>query len=484
MFRGIISNTPWSSRSNVEVFKGIPYHSENEDESLISTLRALLFPRLPEFNPKTDKPPILIYTTDISINTSLSDNRVIQQCRDAAVVSENYLCFIGVRDDRHNRDEEKKDAFELMESLNFSGFKEVERVKVFFQKTIKVRCFINPEIKTTVVYYEKKGMDTQHYLQCVIPVYLPWYFQEHPINPEGDPDEFALITSLRLKTKDEYLAALNKLAEKYDIADRKADIMLRGFGNSWAVGARDSLKRQITDKRGKIETKQKEVAALLIDIRNQEVKLIGIEARIKNSQDEFADYFKGNKSLEFVEVSETRIEFLVKTYLEFYDEELADKCIRNTDSSVYDETPWTFEATELLFRAIFIDKKYKIRITAAYYLDIGCYEVRGISGYCFPLGFNYMPNTHIQNYHCLGGYEENMIEALKNNDMITAVELCCASARSLNFADGTVMEHFVPDLLNYKNPCIELDDGSIVTATEALNKLKGTEESHEKEAEE
>lgn len=466
MFRNTINDTPWSARLD-QVYKNIPYHEDSStaDVSLISTVRALLYPRLPEGS------LFKVISTARTIGTSYSDDRIINEIEDVIPSNiANSLFFIGLKDDRKIRNDDAKAAtLCASENLSLDGYKEVEKVRVFFQKTMGVACFINPEIKSTIIIYDRKGLDTYHYLQCVIPVCMPWFFAEKPVSPD-DADEYALIASLRQKTQDDYVKALSILADRYDIASKKSEVMLADFGKSWASKEKRILTDKIKNLNEKIEDYQRIISEYLREIRERQLKLVGVEAQLSTSGNEFAAYFSSNKSLELVDAEDGRLTFIAKGYFEFYDEELAKTVINNDDSAIY-ETSHDSVDVEKLFTAIFIDHKMRLRSCAAYTLNIAEYSVSGRDGWRFPTGFTYFPNTHIQSYHCLGDYRESMIEALKNNDMITATELCGASVRSLNFADTTVMERLVNDLFSSRMACVELPDGKLMTVKEAIEYL-------------
>lgn len=85
-----------------------------------------------------------------------------------------------------------------------------------------------------------------------------------------------------------------------------------------------------------------------------------------------------------------------------------------------------------------------------------------------------MPNTHINEYSCMGNYQTTINKLLASHDYIGALEQCVASCKSLNWGDSTVMSAFVTTLWGgnrTNNRCIELPDGRVVKPIGAIKWL-------------
>ena len=68
-------------------------------------------------------------------------------------------------------------------------------------------------------------------------------------------------------------------------------------------------------------------------------------------------------------------------------------------------------------------------------------------------------------------------DLMQRHDYIMALEQCIASTRSLNFADSTVLGHFVNISINGSSSvrCLELPNGSVVKSDDAIKWLKEQE---------
>lgn len=225
-----------------------------------------------------------------------------------------------------------------------------------------------------------------------------------------------------------------------------------------------------------------------------DIERLGLICDIKNKKDkdgQIAEYFKCNKALVLLEAGKDTITFGVKTYLEYYDEDNVRAILNNPASFVYENTP-SDEDIKMLLEAIFIEQKLKLRVCAAYELSLAG-NVRGkTSVFAEPEFRNeagelvYMPNAHIQEYHCLGTYLAPINKCIADGDYIGAIEQCVASAQSLNFNDPSakiLIEALFAVRKNRisSNKCIELPDGSVVRPKEAIEAIKYLKESAESE---
>jgi len=139
---------------------------------------------------------------------------------------------------------------------------------------------------------------------------------------------------------------------------------------------------------------------------------------------------------------------------------------------------------------IFVEEEPRLRIKfcAAYRFDLNG-NVSPLQGHNFSYDFaDCMPNTHINQYGCMGNYSRTINELLKRRDYIGALEQCIASCKSLNWGDSAVMGGFMETMWggnSVNNRCIELPDGRVVKPAEAIAWLEQQEaNTNEQETEE
>ena len=476
MFANILNETPLTSRGANDYFRHIRGSSWLNDVSFVTTLRALLADRMQEgetlqffleekywsCTPDAVRDKSKIISSSCGEYLNMSDFLTV-------VVMQSYA-------------ESWLDYMEKNFETLCEGWHRVEKVTAFFRKVFRIHCFVNPDRKGTILFVETLNEQKMHYLQCGIPTFVPWYIDRKKL----DEKEIELLRSLCERTPDKYQELISEIAEKYDFEKLWIQRMLRDFESSYE---RDRLDRARSDLRSIIDTLASlndRIAAQLQAKRDQEITIMGLEAKVAEAGDvsEIMDYFLTNKCLSLRAVEGTRMDFVVKTTLDYFDEDLAQRSIANDHSSVYRyfNTAEKRAAMRMLLHAIFIERTLKIRFCAAYSFDIAG-TVRGHQGYRFGTEYaTYMANPHIDRYRCLGDYQYTIAECLQNHDYIGALEQAVASCRSLNFGDSCVMEEFsnvMSGNSSKNNRCILLPDGKIVNPSEAIRWLKEQQKSND-----
>ena len=364
----------------------------------------------------------------------------------------------------------------------------MEKVTDFFRKTFYSMCFVNPKKKQVVIFVDSLNTRKMHYLQCAIFAFLPWYF-----DPKAgvSQDEMELIQSLREKTPESYERCMAKIASKYDFRSVRIRSLLSGFETRFDKMELDRVSRTIMDLNRSMDDLSRKFAEKLRQKNEADIRYMGIQQKIENSTDEseIMEYFLCNKKLIIEDVDDSALSFVCSDYLTYFDEDMAKRFIENERSYLYrpDGRDMSHivskEDMKKLATAIFIDQTLKMKLCAAYLLELNG-RVRGIRSHSYPTECNVcMPNPHIDRYDCLGNYERAINECLRNNDYVGAVEQCIASCKSLNFADSIVMGVFVNRLYGRdgysNNKCIELPDGRCVNAVDAVAWMKEQESVNE-----
>jgi len=477
MFRATIQSTSLNTNTANNCFSNIYGESFRGDISFLATLRALVAPRL-----KSGEEINLRFTQSDYTATTVSENtplRIIHAMFDPGYYVNGSII---IHNCCNSKQTDNYACLKVAESSfcdTFKGFHRLEKVTHFFKKSFYTVCFIHPEKRKVVIFVDRLDMKKLHYLQCAIFAFLPWYF-----NPEDgvSADEMELIQSLRENSPEKYEECIAKIASKYDFRTEEIKRLLTGFEERFDRFELDRVKRKIQDLLHDIDNYNDRISRCLIDKNNYEIKILGLETKIaQGGSSEIMEYFLCNKKLVLYNVTDKELEFGVKDYLSYYDEDMAKRIIDNMSSYVYHpgcncENIISKDDMKQLMYEIFINQTLKMRVCAAYRFTLG-ESVRGIQGYNYGHECEkYIPNAHIDSYRCLGNYERAINNCLKNHDYIGAIEQSIASCKSLNFGDGAVMKEFMKHIYGYggysHNKCIELPDGTVVTAKEASEWLK------------
>ncbi len=476
MFRQSITSTPLNDDVANSYFSNIRGDAYRNDNSMVVSLRALIHKRMPA----EDSIIVRFDGCDYSIDDIVNDNDAFAKRLAGYIPDENGTYYIhDVRGD----EETIVAAFNVLEQrfteIN-EGWNHMEKIKIFYSKSFNVLCFTHPETKRVAIFIAKLDTRKLHYLQCSIFASLPWYY-----NPQDGISELemTLVKSLRERTNEAYLNTVSTLADTFDLRQFRIKYLLNGFESKYERREMDRLRREITNCINSINRYNEEIGVMLKQKNDHELKLLGIETKIGREGDtsEIMEYFMCNKRLVLEAVTDDYMYFAVRDYITYFDEDAAARMIDNKSSYIYAGMSRYMEPEKMekLMRAVFIDQILKIRTCAAYRFSLNG-SVYPEQSHNFGSEFDgYLPNTHIDNYGCMGNYTRTINELLCKNDYIGALEQSIASCKSINFSDSTVMQRFMKILYgqdsSYSNKCIELPDGTVVNSEDAVAWLEAQE---------
>ena len=469
MFKQSVSSTMLTSDAAHMFFPHITGETFGSDNTFLSTIRALVAPRMPDGE-------------SVHLSFGRSDYNAASISETSAKRMVEAICGNMYRGNGQiyvhnlaNREEANNIAnIELLKRQFcevYKGWQFHEKISTFYQKSFKVICFINPETKSASLFVEQLNLQKLHYLQMSILAFLPWYFDTEKGMNEA---EMALVYSLRERSSANYEACIAELAKQYDFEAGRIKRLLTGFETKYEKRERDRVQRDISS----IDRSLKDLDVRFADYIKRRndllIHLLGLEQRIaEGAPSELMEYFLCNRKLYLEDITDSSMSFAVRDYLSYFDEDAAQTYINNQNSRLYEGCSSSFTKKDMkkLLTAIFIDQTLKIRFCAAYYFDLNG-TVSAAYHHRFGVEFNgFKPNPHIDEFECMGNYKRTVNEALTRRDYITALEQCIASAKSLNLHDGAVIGRFISQFTQHSGAsykAIELPDGKIVSPKEAI----------------
>lgn len=484
MFGATISQTPLTTPVADRYFKNISGDAVGGDVSFVATLRALVAPRMS----KEDR---LHFRYCRAAYTATE----LETARPRTVIRSVYMADDAKGDLRVCSVDGQEDGNELLFNLIREHFEEVYpeytrlgKVHDFYRNSFDVECFVDVEKKNTIVFIERTTIKRLHYLEVSVLAFLPWYF-----NPEdGVSDlEMDLLYSLKEKTKTKYEYCIAKIAEQYDFRSEVIRDILEGFETRTERIRAEQLEETIKQIDAKIDRLRSDMAQELYARNEKCIILHGLNLKIENTHEdsELMEYFMCNKTLVLQSGDDTFITFSVKDYVEYFDRDMAKTVVENYGSYVYpagESTYHDISAYEMrrLMTELFVEEspRLRLRMCAQYKFRIGMY-VEGIKRATYPWEcVECMPNPHIEEYSCLGNYEVEINDCIREHDYVGAIEQCVASCKSLNFCDDPVMRSFMRYMYSdgtHNNKCIETPDGQVLTPAGAIAWLKEQDDADE-----
>lgn len=476
MFVKTISGTPFTTGMADQSFNNIPKLQFRGDESWTATARALLGNR----------------ANGVMLETALNQTYYKQDQVESPNVkvdlnhkktTKNIFSVCSIR---FSDDETREKYFALADS--FFEKEKVSRlvdVEMFLKKVCQTRIYIDEKKHNTFIICV--GLNTQkwHLLQAVIPRLMPWYF---PKEGEGSLDELELELLRSLTGNDDavYMTVLQKLADRYDFRTTYIKNLFDEFESKIYNQKIKQMDNTINDLLSAMNGTLREYEGYMKEYRKVQTMRFGLLAQQKECGGcgELTDYILSNKQVDIKDVVGTKIDFVVRSYIDNFDPDIFEILVGNDRGAFYvdyyNEREYDGPDTEdkrTLMKAIFDTGKVKLRVCAAFTIDSAIGSGHGCRDYAFRSEYDtYTPNQHIQHYACLGNNAPHIDRALRDNDYITAIEQCISVTRNMNMAEPNTISLFMRRIYNDLQKCLELPDGSIVDANEAVEWLKKQEE--------
>jgi hypothetical protein len=348
-----------------------------------------------------------------------------------------------------------------------------EDLRVFYARKMNALFYTDNAKRNTVIFVDKLALKHFHALQMMIPKYLPSLFADNPLTEA----ETALLKSTGNNSAVEYETLIEEFSKDIDIRTEIIRTKLAGFETVFERIRVDEVKNEISAYQLDYNHYVSMMREMADKIQDRKYILAGLECDIKQhtGDSELMEYFMCNKNLSIIKVTGTVLEFIAHGYADIYDADAFEQYVENHSGYMYSNINLdiTKNQMEMLYRAIFSEGWYKLRICAAYTADIRN-GLKGLKYYQFPLeSSDYFPNPHIQQYGCIGTYAGRFQEYMQKKDYVGAIDQAVVSARNLNFYDSTVMSAFANTLSHSAIKCIEKPDGTLLTPLEAITGLEG-----------
>ena len=438
------------------LFDNISAQNYAADQSFTATLRAILHKRLPG-GESVRLALVPIFRTPIS-------PEIIRQKLDGQGWGTGCNIRIVYAQDPSR-------GTQLLEAVQdgFEGYEPQEDLRIFHIKKLNGLFYIGGS--SCIIFLDSLDLRKYHALQMMIPKYLPKLFADAPLTAE----EADLLKSLGLRNQSEYARLIEEFAQKLDMRTEMIKSRLRDFETVFERERIGQIEQEIQRYQGEYQSALTNLRNISSCIQLQQITLAGLQCRVNQDHDsELMEYFLCNKNISVIKVSGTSLEFVVHGYADVFDEEAFDTYAGNSNSFLYSSVS-NPEGMAQLYRAIFSENLYKLRICAAYKADMKN-TLTPVMGYNFPPeSCHYLPNPHIQQYGCIGGYSQRFAEYMARRDYVGAIDQAAVSARNLNFHDSTVMTKFAKSLSSTNIRCIENAQGKLMTPKEAIKCLNQSE---------
>lgn len=486
MFATSYSNSPLVGAAANEIFPNIKDDSQLGDVTILATMRALLYDRLP------DGQKAALVTREVAssnLTGELNANLISAFPGYDLATAENTLFIMNVP---ASSDEEKKTLlFPFAGVKDLFGMKPAPAVeKGLFDKVMKSKIYMDAERSCTLIFVAGNMTSvTSHAIAILVARYFDRFF-EHDAKGHVvfTPDETLLVIEGLSKSDrpDTFIGAIQKFSERFDFRTPEIKTKLDGFERNYAKGRVNSLDRNIENTTNEINEVNRQYASLvrkkrsLIDQRVAAV--LGLEA--EKNDNTLMNYFLANTNLSLAQVSDNQVQFYAKTPLANFDSDRVGEYLARKDRAervdMYTRGPNRVKPADrdLLFKAIFIDQTVRVWLFGYFVLSYGeLIDISAESSFTQPPEMHdCCPNPHLYKHSCMGDNRRYAQEALLNGDFIGAMEQAIGSVASVNVSEGVTVGPWMDYLLKDEyGRFFETAEGERKNFTEIMKYLKKEE---------
>ena len=358
--------------------------------------------------------------------------------------------------------------------------KALDRHSQFLSNTMHstVKIYTIPDTNTVLVY--RSGGLTTPYRRLVISLIHSMFESIAKAEPLSQ-DEIEFMRTLTVNDKSAFIERMTRIANRPDFKDFKLRFTLAGFERKIYEKKIKAAEAAIKNAKIKMDEALEEYRRMNNERMDAMLTLAGLQERHDSIQEvtEVQQYIASNKLLSDIEIDDRKVHFNVKTFLAPYNFDEWDTSVRRSDNlftyHVGRGPVKTIDDAKLLLSAIFSENHcLKVKMCAHFDMDFFGASIETVAAYQFnrlPGYEGYIPNPHLQYYRCFGENQLDILNALGESDMISAIEACINVARRISIFDPSY-RHFVYDLYGSENKCIITEDGTEMTVAEALTYLK------------
>lgn len=383
------------------------------------------------------------------------------------------------------------DAGKITQTMQEMGYKDLPQVEAYVKSELQMsdfKAFCNEKNNKAFVVLPRtsNNMAVYHFILAFLYVYFPAMFKAKPIQP----DEVNILKSLTNKTSEKFIELMKKKLEPMQMELLRAELSacFAGFRENRIAAAKnevDMLRRNVESALQTYRDYTERMNQAIITYEGMKV-VNGPDQ--SQAEDEAIEYISTCKCLHSVTYYSGTLRYDVDTILTNFDPMKWKNAVARND--IYNgyrldqNNPFTNLANrQLLLRALFAsaEPELAVRMRAHFELEILTNTMSVPRGYAFdesiPELRDALTNPHYHFHGCPGTNRDQIMQCLRQNDIVSAIECSIAAAGSVNIAETDLtFRPFIQMILTSENKIIRRKDGVNLTPAEALLWLLKKEE--------
>lgn len=259
-------------------------------------------------------------------------------------------------------------------------------------------------------------------------------------------------------------------------ADRAKQELIEQFATIYRR-EEEEINNKIARLREQLVSYQEFIYSTNARIAEESIRLEACRMDSKDKQEKLEEvitYWKQRSAIKTITVDGGKIVCKIESPVIYYNKDEAVRVLTNQNNrfTTLNHHSWYAQFMQILIDT-FINEKFTMYFTGT--IEIG---LRTCSVGELRTNENIFYNPHLRYYNCWGNSITEISKAIRNADLIMAIEQIIAGVGSLNFLDGTVIGRWadnLPFMLNYK--CLECkEDGQRYSIQEAMDKFTTSED--------
>lgn len=329
------------------------------------------------------------------------------------------------------------------------------------------------------IFFERFDIRLYHCAQMFIPLCFMHLFEENKLTEK----EKTFLSSLHKTTDTGYKTGLQSFLEDENLKRYLLKNSLIGLEKTLRGKKYDEAFAKYNEMLAQMDEAMSRYRDACARKNEYEIVACGLKRSLDEVTEdtEFEEYLCSNKLLSDISVKDSKISFVVKTFVNPYLPDDWDAL--SEKGAIFKNHPRVGNCLDkeadlkLLLDAIFSRNHcLKLRVCGFISLDYYGTYVNSVTGYDFvgknPSMKNYVPNAHLHKHNCFGMNKDDILTQMRDGDMIGAVECCINVVKRINVAEGLSFDPFVDYIKGCTGKCIVTEDGTEMTCEEAVKYLK------------
>ena len=392
MFKQVLKNLPLADGDASAFFNNIQADTFEGDESFRATLRLLLHSRM-----QSDE--------RINIKVLINHKKIVPVDEQEIFITNDTLSIKGLLSmdalyvvTLNGYSDESLHCIDNTAKAYFSAWHYHAQVSLYLsQKSCKTDVYIDEATRRTVILVRQMNQMAWHKMQSSVMKLLPWFFTS-PLSEA----ESTFLRSLTIKDSATYVDFITTYAKNFNFHEDRLARLLNGFSMQHEKQRLEKLLSERSTNQHNFDLWQKKIADCIAKEQELNASILGVETLIQQGDgSELTEYFICNKSLHLLDVGNDHLNFVVTTYLEYFDQCVFDRFFANPNSYFYATQNGIMKKDEKAFKNLLLalygdDSRIRIRVCAEYKLSLaGSLEpMRTSSNLCnFP---QWLPHPHIR----------------------------------------------------------------------------------------